>query len=91
MPNLIHSSDSSSLILLVYDLFNRSNLYIYTIHDCFAVAATNMDAVMKNLISVHIHLYSRRGLLDKFHKKFKSTLKSILDEGLEEKNFLVNI
>lgn len=73
MPNLIHSLDASSLMLLMQKYFNNSEFNtknIYTIHDCFAMPMNHVEFIIDNLRLVYISLYSDADFLKK------------LDEGI---------
>lgn len=47
MPNLIHSLDASSIAILYDYLSNHNIRNVYTIHDCFAVTADNVEKLIK--------------------------------------------
>lgn len=73
MPNLIHSLDATSLILLLDEYFNSSELIvknIYTIHDCFAMPMNHVEFIIDNLRKVYTSIYSDSHYLEK------------LDEGI---------
>lgn len=71
MPNLIHSLDAASLILLLDEYFNNSELQvknIYTIHDCFAMPMNHVEFIIDNLRKIYTSLYSDSHYLDKLDK-----------------------
>lgn len=79
MPNLVHSLDAASLALLIDLYFNNSKYIvasskneivknIFTIHDCFAVTANNVENVMDLLKFVYIKIYSESNYLRKLDK-----------------------
>nr|YP_009574413.1 hypothetical protein [Arthrobotrys musiformis]QBM31531.1 hypothetical protein [Arthrobotrys musiformis]QBM31681.1 hypothetical protein [Arthrobotrys musiformis] len=81
MPNLIHSLDASSLVLLVDKYFNEHITEvknIYAIHDCFAVTANNMEYIIYTLKLVYISLYKDKGYLKKRFPKFYDRLVDIV-------------
>ena len=73
MPNLIHSLDATSLMLLIQKYFDNTEFSvknIYTIHDCFAMPMNHVEFIIDNLRKVYISLYSDSLYLEK------------LDEGI---------
>lgn len=71
MPNLIHSLDAASLILLLDEYFNSSELLvknIYTIHDCFAIPMNQVEFIIDNLREIYTSLYSNSHYLEKLDK-----------------------
>ena len=56
MPNLIHSLDASSLAML-YDKLSKisTNPLFFSINDCFAVPATNIETI-KMLLQVYVYI-----------------------------------
>ena len=69
MPNLIHSFDAASLALFVDMYFDQDENKIYnffSIHDCFAVTANNIDRLIKYIKLVYIHIYSDNVYLKQF-------------------------
>ena len=71
MPNLIHSLDATSLMLLLDKYFNNSEFLIkniYTIHDCFAMPMTHVEFIIDTLRKVYISLYSNSRYLEKLDK-----------------------
>lgn len=76
MPNLIHSLDATSLILLLQNYFNSSNANnIYAIHDCFASTANNMTKIIDILKISYISLYGDEKYLIKFDENIITTIK----------------
>lgn len=78
MPNLVHSLDAASLTMLVDFYFNnysseRKN--IYTVHDCFAVTANNVDSLMELLKLVYIKLYSEDNYLIRLNTEIINYIK----------------
>lgn len=71
MPNLIHSLDVASLILLLDEYFNSSEFQvknIYTIHDCFAMPMNHVEFIIDNLRKIYTLLYSYSHYLEKLDK-----------------------
>ena len=80
MPNFIHSLDGASLALL-YDKFIKTpndNLF-YSIHDCFAVTAPNIEKIKVMLASVYVELYSQPTYLKEFDEYLMKTLQLCSD------------
>ena len=77
MPNLIHSLDASSLALLVDLYFGNNSEHvknIFTIHDCFAVTANNVDTVMDLLKFVYVKIYSDTEYLRELDKTVRRAI-----------------
>lgn len=89
MPNLIHSLDSTSLMLLLDKYFNNSEFKvknIYTIHDCFAMPMNHVEFIIDSLRLVYISLYSDSLYLKKLDQGIYNNIKNhyrdvILDRG----------
>lgn len=78
MPNLIHSLDASSIALL-YNLLAKCDIAnIYTVHDCFAVTADNVDLLISLLKSVYMTIYSDNVYLKNLDTHVKNTIISTL-------------
>lgn len=87
MPNLVHSLDAASLALLLDSYFN--NCYkvnnIYTVHDCFAVTANNIDSLMLLLKLVYRKIYFQDSYLIKLDRGIKDHIKNHYgDQSLNE-------
>lgn len=68
MPNLIHSLDAASMILL-YDQFSKiyfNSINLYTIHDCFSTTAEKVNNLVTILKSVYTKFYSDEPYLRNF-------------------------
>ena len=79
MPNLIHSLDAASLILLLDEYFNSSELQvknIYTIHDCFAMPMNHVEFIIDSLRLVYISLYSDSPYLRDLDKGIYNNIKN---------------
>jgi DNA-dependent RNA polymerase len=78
MPNLVHSLDATSLAMLVDLYFNSINgiKNLYSIHDCFAVTANNVDNLMQYLKLVYINIYSDNNYLKQLDKQIIEAIKS---------------
>ena len=76
MPNLIHSLDAASLSLLVEIFCNTQDKFIniFTVHDCFAVTANNIQNIMNILKQVYI-IYSDDDYLINLDKGIKEFIK----------------
>jgi DNA-directed RNA polymerase len=77
MPNLIHSLDAASLALLFNKYFKEggSKNSIYTIHDCFAVSANNVELLIDTLKTVYIQIYSNNKYLESFDNNIRECIK----------------
>jgi len=74
MPNIIHSLDASSIALL-YKAFSAEGFdNIYTIHDCFAVTANNVELLIDLLKGVYIKIYSDDVYLADLDNYIKNTI-----------------
>jgi DNA-directed RNA polymerase len=89
MPNLVHSLDSSTLIL-VYNTFKNTKNVInfYSVHDCFGVSVTEIDLLISLLRSVYIEIYSNNKYIETFDKDIIETLiKSLSSNDHSEVRF----
>ena len=79
MPNLIHSLDAASLMLLreEFDKLHPDTNNFYTIHDCFAVTANKVSSLILLLKSVYTMLYTEEHYLRKFDDSVLNTIKNI--------------
>lgn len=71
MPNLVHSLDSTSLILLFYSLKKCKNdgfINFYSVHDCYGVTAENVELLIEHIRQVYIDLYSEAKYINSFDK-----------------------
>lgn len=79
MPNLVHSLDSSSLMLLFdqfYKIYKKdNNIQFYSIHDCFATTADKVNNLKFILASVYTDLYINNNYLIYFDENLYKTLK----------------
>lgn len=57
MPNIIHYLDASSIAILYSYLSKNKITDIYTVHDCFAVTANNVETLISDL-KVYIYTYT---------------------------------
>lgn len=74
MPNLVHSLDASNIHLLCENLTNQP---LYTIHDCFATTANNMEFIENNVKNAFIKIYFSNGnYLEKMHNHIIDQIKS---------------
>lgn len=67
MPNLVHSLDASTLVLLYNYIhtFKESSkqnniVNFYSIHDCFGVTANDVEILINSIIKVYLDLYSNK-------------------------------
>lgn len=83
-PNLIHSLDATTISLLYRD-FKKIGP-IFTIHDCFAVTADNVDKLISKLRLVYTELYSDAGYL----MRFDHVLRANINNKLGDKGFKID-
>jgi DNA-directed RNA polymerase len=59
MPNLIHSLDANTLIMLRYEFSKLHSDYnsFYSVHDCFAVTADKVRDLIILIRSIYTKLY----------------------------------
>jgi DNA-directed RNA polymerase len=86
MPNLIHSLDAASLILL-YNKYTKISDSIFTVHDCFAVPIPYVESLIELLQSVYLDIYSERDYLKTFDKFVIENIKHTLGNAV---NFVDN-
>jgi len=86
MPNFIHSMDAANIQLLVNNLiekypnFNiKSNINLYTIHDCFATTPNFMDIINYEVKLAFIKIYFYSNYFDYLHNNFIDQIKSYTD------------
>jgi hypothetical protein len=93
MPNLIHSLDAASLVILLHGYFNNNNLdvkNIFAIHDCFAVTANNMNYVINSLKASYMLLYSDKKYIIELDNNIKKHIKTFIDEDFDNSNNIDN-
>lgn len=81
MPNLVHSLDGASLALLLDSYFNNCTKSIYTVHDCFAVSANNVQNLLELLKLKYIKIYSDETYLIKLNNGIIDNIKNIFGES----------
>lgn len=90
MPNLIHSLDATSLILL-YKQF--STLYkepqFYSIHDCFGTTCGKVYSIKYLLASVYTNLYSDNNYLIKFNQDVLNYISSNTHHVVDKDNLIL--
>jgi DNA-directed RNA polymerase len=81
MPNLIHSLDGTSLILL-YEQFVTSlskesgSVQFFSVHDCFGTTCEKVSLMKTILASIYTDLYSADPYLDRFDKSIIDSIES---------------
>lgn len=79
MPNLIHSLDGTSLILL-YEQFITSlpkgSVQFFSVHDCFGTTCEKVSLMKTILASIYTDLYSADPYLDRFDKSIIDSIES---------------
>jgi len=98
MPNLIHSLDAASLVILInnyFDGYEYDYKNIYAVHDCFAVTAKNVDFIINNLKMIYISLYANnpkgRGYLFKLNKEIIHHIKNHIGNDFDEDKMIINL
>ena len=94
MPNLVHSLDAASLALLLTSFFKEIEdvKNIYTIHDCFAVTANNMDNLINMLKLTYIKIYSEEMYILKLDKGIRDNIKNVYgDNALNDETLQINV
>lgn len=95
MPNLIHSLDAASLALLVYYYFNydtsKKENNFYSIHDCFAVTANNVENLIKYLKIVYRIIYTQNEYLKDFDKQLKNYIKHTYPKQFDSSTLTIKI
>lgn len=82
MPNLVHSLDASNIHILSEKLTYQP---LYTIHDCFATTANNMEDIERKVKASFIEIYfNNENYLEKMHI-------SIIDQIKSFKHEIINI
>jgi len=66
-PNLVHSIDSSIVILLLSKYQDKLNPLV-TIHDCYISHPNNMLSLVEILKDEFIEIFEKENLLEKFHQ-----------------------
>lgn len=86
MPNLIHSLDGTSLILL-YEQFIGSlckgSIQFFSVHDCFGTTSEKVSLLKTILASIYTDLYSSDPYLDKFEKSIIDSVESATDHRID--------
>lgn len=83
MPNLIHSLDAVTLVLLL-NIFFESELKtknVYTVHDCIGMTINNVDYIIDLLKFVYGKLYFQEQYLKKLDKAIILYIKNTLGES----------
>lgn len=85
MPNLIHSLDDSSLMLLCENFLSIYNnkASICTIHDCFVTTCAKVPNLLVNLRSVYTKIYSEEPYLRTFDEKVIKDIQSSYKQEIE--------
>ena len=81
MPNLIHSLDASNIHILCKKLnLVKTNLSLYTIHDCFATTPNNMEIMERNVKAAFIDIYFKdQSYIEKMHNHIIDQIKSFIE------------
>ena len=92
MPNLIHSLDASSLILL-YEHFSslNNNPQFFSVHDCFATTGDKASLLKVLLASVYTSIYTDKPYLYKFDKYIFDYIENNSNYKLDRDKRTINI
>jgi hypothetical protein len=84
MPNLVHSLDSTTIVLLKYhiDKHTGKNTSMYTIHDCFAVTADQVMNLVILIRSIYTKLYSEERYIEHFDNSVINNLKAMYGDRI---------
>ena len=74
MPNLIHSLDACTIAILYRYLKGLEITNLYTVHDCFAVTANNVETLIKELKLVYLHIYTGSEFLKDFDANIRNSI-----------------
>lgn len=87
MPNLVHSLDAASMILLYYSLkktvSKQNYINFYSVHDCFGVTADKVELLITLIRNIYIDIYSDNKYIETFDKDVIENIK--IHFGGEEK------
>lgn len=87
MPNLVHSLDAASMLLLYYSLkktgSKQNYVNFYSVHDCFGVTADKVELLITLIRNIYIDIYSDNKYIETFDKDFIENIK--IHFGGEEK------
>lgn len=73
MPNIVHSLDAANIIKAL-DIFKPNSRDIFTIHDCFASHASNIEHLQMCVKRGFVSLYVHEEFIRKFHTNCISTM-----------------
>jgi DNA-directed RNA polymerase len=91
MPNLIHSLDASNIHLLCEHIKNK-NIELYTIHDCFATTANNMENIENEIKISFIEIYFKdKNYLEKMHENILDQIRSYKTTEIKDGKEIINI
>jgi DNA-directed RNA polymerase len=79
MPNLVHSLDATSMILLYYSLkktvSKKNYTNFYSVHDCFGVTADKVELLITLIRNIYIDIYSNNKYIETFDKDVIENIK----------------
>lgn len=87
-PNVVHSLDSS-LVILLLSKHNKNLHPLVTIHDCFITHPNNMLNLVETVQDEFINLFEKEKFLEKFHNDLLSILDSHNVVYKKEKNKII--
>lgn len=73
MPNIVHSLDAANVIKAL-EIFKPDSLDLFTIHDCFASHAANIEQLLLSVKRGFVSLYVHEEFIQRFHTNCISTL-----------------
>lgn len=86
MPNLIHSLDANSLLLLINSLYNLNSFSnnFTSVHDCFGTSIKDIVILKYTLTSLYIDIYNNGSFIDDFHNQFLKTLSNFSNCSIDD-------
>lgn len=79
MPNLVHSLDAATMILLYYSFkknhSNQTYINFYSVHDCFGVTADKVETLITLIRTIYIDFYSDNKYIETFDKDVIENIK----------------
>jgi DNA-directed RNA polymerase len=89
MPNIVHSFDASNIALLIKELLkNNNSVNIYTVHDCWATNANDVELMFYQVKMAFLLLYSNELFVTKYHNFIINYIK-FNDYKINEDNEIV--
>jgi DNA-directed RNA polymerase len=69
VPNIVHSFDAGNIAILVKQLLSNENyINLFTIHDCFATSANDVQLMKFQVRFAFMLLYSKKQFIEAYHE-----------------------